>query len=719
MIGSLMYLTSSRLDIMFPVCACACFQVTPKASYLHAVKGIFRYLKGKPHLGLWYPKDSPFNLVAYSDSDYAGASLDRKSTTGGCQFLVDEKDGIEVFAVDLKLLLSGKFLVLVDCLPNEKIFTELARMGYKNPSTKLTFYKVFSLAQWKFLIHTILQCMSAKRTAWNEFSSSMASAVICLTTGRKFNFSKYIFDNLVRNVDRPSKFYTYPRFLQLMINAQITDLSSHTTKYTSPALIQKVFANMKRVGKGLSGVYTPLFDGMLVPQQAQDVEDAKDEDDVNEVSAEPTPPSPTPVTPPPPPQQEHIPSPPQAATAQPSPPPQQQPSHNAEISMTLLNQLLDTCATLTKQVANLEQDKVAQAIEITKLKQRVRRLEKKRQFKSLGLKRLKKVGTAQRVESSANTEVDAEVTMDANVQGRLEESQAKVYHLDVEHADKVLSMQETDEAEPAEVEEVIKVVTAAKLMIEVVTTATTTIIAALVPKASALRRRRGVIIQDPQEAATVSVIMQSERAAKKQKINEEVEELKTHLHSVPNDEDNMYTEATPLALKVLIIDYQIHHEHNKPFYKIIKEDGTHQLFLSFITLLRNFNREDLEMLWKLFQERFQSSEPKNFLDDFLLNTLKTMFEKPNVEASIWRDQRGIYRLAKVKSRKLIESCGVYIIMFITTQMILLVERKDPLTRFTLEQMLNNVRLEVKEESEMSLELLRLMRRQQQEGYKPE
>nr|GEV31467.1 putative reverse transcriptase domain-containing protein [Tanacetum cinerariifolium] len=87
MIGSLMYLTLSRPDIMFVVYACARFQVTPKASHLHAIKRIFRYFKGKPHLGLWYPKDSPFNLVAYSDSDYAGASLDRKSTTEGCQFL--------------------------------------------------------------------------------------------------------------------------------------------------------------------------------------------------------------------------------------------------------------------------------------------------------------------------------------------------------------------------------------------------------------------------------------------------------------------------------------------------------------------------------------------------------------------------------------------------------------------------------------------------------
>nr|GEU94844.1 uncharacterized mitochondrial protein AtMg00810-like [Tanacetum cinerariifolium] len=87
MISSLMYLTSSRPDIMFAVCACVRFQVTPKASHLHAVKRNFRYLKGKPHLGLWYPKDSPFNLMAYSDSNYAEASLDMKSTTGGCQFL--------------------------------------------------------------------------------------------------------------------------------------------------------------------------------------------------------------------------------------------------------------------------------------------------------------------------------------------------------------------------------------------------------------------------------------------------------------------------------------------------------------------------------------------------------------------------------------------------------------------------------------------------------
>ncbi|GJV06964.1 putative ribonuclease H-like domain-containing protein [Tanacetum coccineum] len=85
LIGSLMYLTASRPNIMLAICSCTRFQVTPKMSHLHAVKRIFRYLKGQPKLGLWYPRDSPFDLEAFSDNDYAGASLNRKSTIGGCQ----------------------------------------------------------------------------------------------------------------------------------------------------------------------------------------------------------------------------------------------------------------------------------------------------------------------------------------------------------------------------------------------------------------------------------------------------------------------------------------------------------------------------------------------------------------------------------------------------------------------------------------------------------
>nr|GEZ72308.1 uncharacterized mitochondrial protein AtMg00810-like [Tanacetum cinerariifolium] len=302
-------------------------------------KRIFRYLKGKSHLGLWYPKDSPFDLVAYSDSDYAGASLDRKSTTGGCAMDSESIAGLwgKVFAVRvntprcdkdrlelmelmvfllpkvekvivevnditrLQALVDKKKVVVteasirdtlrlddaegVECLPNEEIFAELARMSYEKPSTKLTFYKAFFSSQWKFLIHTILQYMSAKRTSWNEFSSSMASAIICLSSGRKFNFSKYIFDSLVRNVDSPTKFYMYPRFLQLMIKKQVGDLSTHTTKYTSPALTQKVADEVHDEGVPAVGI---VAEG--------DVSAANDE--VPTAIEEPYIPSPTPPTPP-------------------------------------------------------------------------------------------------------------------------------------------------------------------------------------------------------------------------------------------------------------------------------------------------------------------------------------------------------------------------------------------------------------------------------------
>nr|GEY76296.1 hypothetical protein [Tanacetum cinerariifolium] len=107
--------------------------------------------------------------------------------------------------------------------------------------------------------HTI----NAKRTAWNEFSCSMASVVICLATGRKFNFSKYIYDSMVRTMDSPSKFLMYPRFLQVVMDHKVDDMTIHNIRYTSPTLTKKVFANMRRVGKGFSGVETPLFASML------------------------------------------------------------------------------------------------------------------------------------------------------------------------------------------------------------------------------------------------------------------------------------------------------------------------------------------------------------------------------------------------------------------------------------------------------------------------
>nr|GEW74932.1 hypothetical protein [Tanacetum cinerariifolium] len=203
------------------------------------------------------------------------------------QALVDKKK-VVVTEATIREVLRLDDAEGVDCLPNEDIFTELARMGYENHPPSLRFTKL----------------------------SSRASG------SRKFNFSKYIFDSFVRNVDSTTKFYMYPHFLQLIVRKQVGDLSTHTTKYTSLALTQKVFAKIRRVGKGFSGVKTPLFEGMLVEQEVDEEGDAdenveevnagdaaKGDDsaahgEVSNVTKEPSIPTSTPPTPPPQPPQD-------------------------------------------------------------------------------------------------------------------------------------------------------------------------------------------------------------------------------------------------------------------------------------------------------------------------------------------------------------------------------------------------------------------------------
>nr|GEY97181.1 hypothetical protein [Tanacetum cinerariifolium] len=195
------------------------------------------------------------------------------------------------------------------------------------------------------------ECLSAKWTAWNEFNYFMASAVICLATSRKFNFSKYIFHSMVRNVDSPSKFLMYLHFLQVVMDHQVDDMTSHNTRYTSLDPTQKVFANIRRVGKGFSGVETPLFAFMLVQPQPQAEEE----------------------------------------------------------------------------------------VEIP-LKKRVKKLEKKKMSNSLGFKRLRRVGTAQRVESSTDTILGAQE--DASNQGKIAaiDADEDIALVDVETAKEVFAM---------------------------------------------------------------------------------------------------------------------------------------------------------------------------------------------------------------------------------------------------------------------------------------
>ncbi|GJW72009.1 putative ribonuclease H-like domain-containing protein [Tanacetum coccineum] len=228
MIGSLMYLTASRPDIMFAVSACSRNQVTPTTSNLEVVKKIFKYLKGQPKLGLWYPRESPFMLEAYSDSDYARANKDRKSTTGGSEYVAAAN------------CCGQSEMVCIDDLPIAEIYSGMDNLGYVTEG-KLTFYKNKFSPQWRFLVHTILHCLSTKSGSWDQFGSSLAVALICLSDGRKFNWSSYIFKGMVSNIGNAKKFLMYPRFLQTILGIE----TSFTRQYHVFKLSSKLFANMK------------------------------------------------------------------------------------------------------------------------------------------------------------------------------------------------------------------------------------------------------------------------------------------------------------------------------------------------------------------------------------------------------------------------------------------------------------------------------------------
>ncbi|GKD69579.1 hypothetical protein Tco_1323669 [Tanacetum coccineum] len=263
----------------------------------------------------------------------------------------------------------------VDCLPNAAIFEQLTLMGYEKLSQKLTFYKAFFSPQWKFLIHTILQCLSAKTTAWNEFSSTMASAIICLATNQKFNFSKYIFDNMVKNVD------------------------------------SMIFGNMKREGKGFSGRVTPLFQTMMV--QAHE--------EIGEGSEIPTDPHHTPII-----------TQPSSSQTQRKQKTRKSKKKNTEVPQPSGS----TDNVPDENVPTTSNDPLLSDSEITSLQKKVKKLERRNKSRTPGLKRLRKVGSARRVESSdeaslghledaskqrmkiADIDADAYVTLIDETQGR-------------------------------------------------------------------------------------------------------------------------------------------------------------------------------------------------------------------------------------------------------------------------------------------------------------
>nr|GFA20944.1 hypothetical protein [Tanacetum cinerariifolium] len=263
-----------------------------------------------------------------------------------------------------------------------------------------------------------------------------------------------------------------------------------------------VFANMRRVGKGFSRVETPLFEGMLAARQLGEeglAEEQVQADDIISAAVQENVAHDAISSPP----SHDIPSPSQVQSSPPQQPQgsPQAPPQGAEFP-THIQQILDVFSALTRRVENLENDKAAQKLEIIKLKARVKRLEKANMVKSSKLRRLRKVGESRRIESSDDME-------DVFNQGRMIDDMdkdegielAEIYNLDLDHSSKVLIMQEDD----SEVQEVVEIVTTAKLITDVVTAASqvsaasATISATKPIVAAYTRRRKGVIIRDPEE----------------------------------------------------------------------------------------------------------------------------------------------------------------------------------------------------------------------------
>ncbi|GJW65403.1 putative ribonuclease H-like domain-containing protein [Tanacetum coccineum] len=461
MIGSLMYLTSSRPDIMFAVCACARFQVTPKVSHLYAVKRIFRYLKGQPKLGIWYPKDSQFDLEAYTDSDYAGASLDGKSTTRGCQFL-------------------GSRLISWQCKKQTVVANSVTEAEYVAAPREVNYVNM------QRIMHKC--CLKWNGTATND---EIQVSVVGLTYYYAVTVNPTIYTSCIKQFWATAKAKTVNgevqiqalvdgkkvivtetsvrRALQLkdaevFLDKQVEGMTKHKEIYITPSHTKKVFANMKREGKGFSGRVTPLFQTMMV-QDPEELEPITDEA-ANE---------------------EHV----------------HTHSNNPLLSgedRLKLKELLELCTKLSERVLDLKSTKTSQAAEITKLKERVKKLERRNKSRTQGLKRLRKVGRYAQVISSEDEGLGDQE--DASKKER------KITDLDADaeevKVEKVVGTAEVTTVSATTI--AVDKLTLAQTLIEikaakpeVITTATTTTTTAVTrPKA------RGVVVQERSELTKIA-----------------------------------------------------------------------------------------------------------------------------------------------------------------------------------------------------------------------
>ncbi|GJZ47456.1 hypothetical protein Tco_0601288 [Tanacetum coccineum] len=213
-------------------------------------------------------KSKIINNVRYITAKVAGKHVSISEASIRSDLLFDDADGI-------------------DSLPNQAIFDAIQFMGYEGDLTMLTFNKALFLPQWRFLFHTMNHCISSKSTSWDQIPTNIATAVICLTSNQKYNFSKLIFDGMLRHLDAKKKFVMYPRFISIFLDKQLVNVPVPLDHFPVNALTSKVFSFMVKKGKHFSGKVTPLFASMLVQST----------EDEGATSERPSEPQPTPSPP--------------------------------------------------------------------------------------------------------------------------------------------------------------------------------------------------------------------------------------------------------------------------------------------------------------------------------------------------------------------------------------------------------------------------------------
>ncbi|GKD25976.1 hypothetical protein Tco_1232190 [Tanacetum coccineum] len=427
----------------------------------------------------------------------------------------------------------------IDCLPNSIIFEQLALMGYEKISQKPTFYKPFFSPQWKFMIHTILQCQSVKTTVWNEFSSTIASAIIYLATNQKFNFSKYIFESMVKNLDNVSgKFLMYPRFVQVFVNQQLDGLPSHKRIYDAPSHTKKIFGNMIRVGKD-EIVHKKLGDSLVrAATTTSSLEAEQDNGNITKTLSKATPNESS------------------SLGTNSGGGPRCQETIGDTIAQTRfenvskhsndsllvrgntlqsdedrlkLDELMSLCTALQTKVLDLEKTKTTQDNEIASLKRRVKKLEKKDRSRTHRLKILYKVGLTARVESFGDEE-------------SLDDADNEMFDVNVLGSEEVFVAGQNENV----VEEVVDAA-------QVSTTATTVTITieeiTLAQALKALKRSKpkvkGIVFQEPGKSTTTTIIS-SQRSYNKGKgimIEELVKPMKKKVQIMFDDEAALNLQA--------------------------------------------------------------------------------------------------------------------------------------------------------------------------------